>query len=103
VEGDPIRQVEDDHRAAPPGGAPAGAALWPDDLLAAVELGERGLARRDLEAVLLVADEPVAAVDLAASIGQPLALVEELLVELAGDYARASTAASPGPPSRRSR
>jgi segregation and condensation protein B len=91
VEGDPSGQVEDDHRPAPlPAGGPAGAAPWPadDDLLVAVELGERGLARRDLEAVLLVADEPVATVDLAASIGQPLALVEELLVELAGEYAR---------------
>jgi segregation and condensation protein B len=90
VEGDPIGQVEDDRRAAAPhAGGPAGAAAWPDDdLLDAVELGERGLARRDLEAVLLVADEPVAAVEAAASIGQPLALVEELLVELAGEYAR---------------
>ncbi len=88
VEGDAPSQVE---REPEPGGAAvdAAAAAWPDDdLLDAVELGERGLVRRDLEAVLLVADEPVAAVELATAIGQPRALVEELLVELAGEYAR---------------
>jgi segregation and condensation protein B len=90
LEGDPFGQVEDDRGPVPvPAGGPAGTAVWPDDdLLDSVELNERGLARRDLEAVLLVADEPVAVVDLAASIGQPRALVEELLVELAGEYAR---------------
>jgi segregation and condensation protein B len=66
-----------------------GAGMWPpDDLLDQVELGERGLARRDLEAVLLVADEPVPAATMAEATGQPRALVEELLVELAGEYAR---------------
>jgi segregation and condensation protein B len=84
-------QVEGD----PSGGAGGrlqgenGAGLWPaDDLLDQVELGERGLARRDLEAVLLVADEPVPVAAMAEATGQPLALVEDLLVELAGEYAR---------------
>jgi segregation and condensation protein B len=90
VEGDVPSHVEGEHPTPPVAGEPAGAgAIWPgDDLLDAVELGERGLARRDLEAVLLVVDEPVPAVDLAAAVGQPRALVEELLVELAGEYAR---------------
>jgi segregation and condensation protein B len=65
-----------------------GAGMWPpDDLLDEVKLGERGLARRDLEAVLLVADEPVPAATLAEATGQPRALVEEVLAELAGEYA----------------
>jgi segregation and condensation protein B len=90
VEGDAPGHVEGERPARDDAAAPDGAqAVWPgDDLLDAAELGERGLARRDLEAVLLVVDEPVAAVDLAAAIGQPRALVEELLVELAGEYAR---------------
>ncbi|HEX6676119.1 MAG TPA: SMC-Scp complex subunit ScpB [Actinomycetes bacterium] len=87
VEGDAPGQVEREPERD--GAARDAAAAWPDDdLLNAVELGDRGLVRRDLEAVLLVVDEPVAAVDLAAAIGQPRALVEELLVELAGEYAR---------------
>jgi len=62
---------------------------WPpDELLEAVELDERGWVRRDLEAILLVADEPVAAVTLAEVTGQRLSRVEELLVELAAEYAR---------------
>jgi len=62
---------------------------WPpDDLLEAVELDERGWVRRDLEAILLVVDEPVPAATLAEVLGQRLSRVEELLIELAAEYAR---------------
>ncbi|HEV8649882.1 MAG TPA: SMC-Scp complex subunit ScpB [Actinomycetes bacterium] len=62
---------------------------WPpDELLEAVELDERGWVRRDLEAILLVADEPVSAVTLAEVVGERLSRVEELLIELAAEYAR---------------
>jgi segregation and condensation protein B len=44
--------------------------------------------QRNLEAVLLVADEPVPAPLLAEVVGARLSQVEELLVELAGEYAR---------------
>jgi segregation and condensation protein B len=83
-------QVEGDPGAARGGVEGSdGAGLWPsDELLDQVELSERGLARRDLEAVLLVADEPVPAAAMAEATGQPRALVSELLVELAGEYAR---------------
>lgn len=67
---------------------PAGS--WPpDELLEAVALDGRGQARRDLEAVLLVADEPVPAAALAELLGLRLTEVERLLVELAGEYAAA--------------
>jgi segregation and condensation protein B len=62
---------------------------WPpDEVLEAVELDDRGWVRRDLEAILLVADEPVPATTLAELVGARLSEVEELLVELAGEYAR---------------
>lgn len=62
---------------------------WPpDEAFEAVELDDKGWTRRDLEAILLVADEPVPAVVLAEVVGARLSEVEELLVDLAGDYAR---------------
>jgi segregation and condensation protein B len=62
---------------------------WPpDELFEAVELDDRGWTRRDLEAILLVADEPVPATVLAEIVGSRLSEVEEQLVELAGEYAR---------------
>jgi segregation and condensation protein B len=62
---------------------------WPpDEAFEAVELDDRGWTRRDLEAILLVADEPVPAGVLAEIVGSRLSDVEELLVDLAGEYAR---------------
>ena len=62
---------------------------WPpDEAFEAVELDDRGWTRRDLEAILLVADEPVPAGVLAEIVGSRLSEVEELLVDLAGEYAR---------------
>jgi segregation and condensation protein B len=72
--------------SGPPADGDAGA--WPpDELLEAVQLDERGEVRRDLEAILLVADEPVPAGTLAEVLGQRRTRVEELLVELAAEYA----------------
>jgi segregation and condensation protein B len=62
---------------------------WPpDEAFEAAELDDRGWVRRNLEAILLVADEPVPAGVLAEVVGSRLSQVEELLVELAGEYAR---------------
>jgi segregation and condensation protein B len=62
---------------------------WPpDEAFDAVDLDDRGWTRRDLEAILLVADEPVPAALLAEIVGSRLSEVEELLVDLAGEYAR---------------
>jgi segregation and condensation protein B len=62
---------------------------WPpDEAFDAVDLDDRGWTRRDLEAILLVADEPVPAAVLAEIVGSRLSEVEELLVDLAGEYAR---------------
>ena len=62
---------------------------WPpDEAFDAVELDDRGWTRRDLEAILLVADEPVPAAVLAEIVGSRMSEVEELLVALAGEYAR---------------
>jgi segregation and condensation protein B len=62
---------------------------WPpDEAFDAVDLDDRAWTRRDLEAILLVADEPVPAAVLAEVVGSRLSEVEELLVELAGEYAR---------------
>ena len=62
---------------------------WPpDEAFEAVGLDDRGWTRRDLEAILLVADEPVPAAVLAEIVGARLSKVEELLVDLAGEYAR---------------
>ncbi|HET9559210.1 MAG TPA: SMC-Scp complex subunit ScpB, partial [Actinomycetota bacterium] len=78
---------------ASPGSGAAGVegdpTAWPpDEAFDAVELDDRGWTRRDLEAILLVADEPVPAAVLAEIVGSRLSEVEELLVDLAGEYAR---------------
>ena len=78
-----------DRADAEVGGEPAAGDPWPpDEAFDAVELDDRGWVRRNLEAILLVADEPVPAGDLAEVVGARLSQVEELLVELAGEYAR---------------
>jgi segregation and condensation protein B len=78
-----------DRGEAEAGGArPAGDPWPPDDAFDAVELDDRGWVRRNLEAILLVADEPVPAGVLAEVVGARLSQVEEQLVELAGEYAR---------------
>ena len=62
---------------------------WPpDEAFEAVELDDEGWTRRDLEAILVVADEPVPAAVLAEIVGARLSEVEEVLVDLAGEYAR---------------
>jgi segregation and condensation protein B len=62
---------------------------WPpDEAFDATDLDDRGWTRRDLEAILLVADEPVPATVLAEVVGSRLSEVEELLVDLAGEYER---------------
>jgi segregation and condensation protein B len=62
---------------------------WPpDEAFDAPDLDDRGWTRRDLEAILLVADEPAPATVLAEVVGSRLSEVEELLVDLAGEYAR---------------
>jgi segregation and condensation protein B len=85
-------EPEGDGVAAGPEAAAAGMAdggPWPpDEALEAVELDDRGWIRRNLEAILLVADEPVPARTLAEVTGVRLTQVEGLLVELAGEYAR---------------
>ena len=74
---------------APDQGLEGDPTAWPpDEAFEAVELDDRGWTRRDLEAILLVADEPVPAQVLAEIIGLRLSEVEELLVDLAGEYAR---------------
>jgi segregation and condensation protein B len=78
-----------DRAAAEAGGAHAAGDPWPpDEAFDAVELDDRGWVRRNLEAILVVADEPVPAGVLAEVVGARLSQVEELLVELAGEYAR---------------
>ena len=76
---------------APRGPAPSGngAAPWPPDELlnGGTALDGRARLRRDLEAVLLVADEPVPTAALAAAVGCQPAEAEALLVELASSYA----------------
>jgi segregation and condensation protein B len=62
---------------------------WPpDEAFDTPDPDDRGWTRRDLEAILLVADEPVPATVLAEVVGTRLSEVEELLVDLAGEYAR---------------
>lgn len=62
--------------------------VWPpDEALEAVELDDSGWTRRSLEAILLVADEPVPAATLAELVGARLTQVEALLIDLAGEYA----------------
>ena len=74
--------------AASTGPEVAGADVWPpDEALEAVELDDAGWTRRSLEAILLVADEPVPAATLAELVGARLTQVESLLIDLAGEYA----------------
>jgi segregation and condensation protein B len=71
------------------GGPPSGGAdVWPtDEALEAVDLDDAGWTRRGLEAILLVADEPVPATTLAELVGERLTQVESMLIDLAGEYA----------------
>jgi segregation and condensation protein B len=71
------------------GGPPPGSAdVWPtDEALEAVDLDDAGWTRRGLEAILLVADEPVPATTLAELVGARLTEVESMLIDLAGEYA----------------
>ena len=78
--------AEDDAAAVMPSLADGG--VWPsDEALEAVGLDDTGWTRRNLEAILLVADEPVPATELAELVGARLTEVEGMLVDLAGDYA----------------
>jgi segregation and condensation protein B len=82
-----VRAASADPRAA--AGVEGGGSPWPpDEAFDEVELDDRGWVRRNLEAILLVADEPVPAGVLAEVVGARVSQVEELLVELAGEYAR---------------
>ena len=70
------------------GPPPGGADVWPtDEALEAVDLDDAGWTRRGLEAILLVADEPVPATTLAELVGARLTQVESMLIDLAGEYA----------------
>jgi segregation and condensation protein B len=70
------------------GPPPGGADVWPtDEALDAVDLDDTGWTRRGLEAILLVADEPVPATTLAELVGARLTQVESMLIDLAGEYA----------------
>ena len=81
--------VEPEPSPTPDQGLEGDPTAWPpDEAFEAVELDDRGWTRRDLEAILLVADEPVPAQVLAEIVGSRLSEVEELLVDLAGEYAR---------------
>jgi segregation and condensation protein B len=83
-------QATQAHEPAPAGGdlADGGNAWPPDEAFDVVELDDRGWVRCNLEAILLVADEPVPATVLAEICGSRLSEVEELLIDLAGEYAR---------------
>ncbi len=76
---------QDPSTAAPQQDAVTEAPTAPDELAFDVEALPGG-ARAALEAVLMVADEPVPAVRLASVLGLPTVRVEELLDELASDY-----------------
>jgi segregation and condensation protein B len=65
-----------------------GSGVWPsDEALEAVGLDDQSWTRRNLEAILLVADQPVPATELAELVGARLTEVEGMLVDLAGEYA----------------
>lgn len=84
---EPVTDASDDVQG-PVAGTPAddtGDVPVPDELAFDVD-DLPGGALAALEAVLMVADEPVPAVRLAAVLGLPTARVEELLDELAADY-----------------
>jgi len=70
------------------GPPPGGSDVWPtDEALEALDLDDAGWTRRGLEAILLVADEPVPATTLAELVGARLTQVESMLIDLAGEYA----------------
>lgn len=74
----PVDEVAD-------GPTPALSEAVPDEL--AFDVGELpGGARAALEAVLMVADEPISAIRLAAVLGLPTGEVEDVLAELAEEY-----------------
>jgi segregation and condensation protein B len=80
--------VDADSDVTPETPSAEGAGVWPsDEALEAVGLDDRGWTRRNLEAILLVADEPVKATELAELVGARLTEVEGMLVDIAGDYA----------------
>ena len=85
----PDGESDDAGIAIAAGGPGLGAAdAWPPDgALEAIELDDTGWTRRNLEAILLVADEPVPAATLAELVGARLTQVEALLIDLAGEYA----------------
>jgi segregation and condensation protein B len=74
-----------DQDADPADGQPAGPAVAADEL--AFDVADLpGGALSALEAVLMVADEPIPAVDLASVLALPTATVESLLGDLAAEY-----------------
>jgi segregation and condensation protein B len=88
-EGRPPAGPTSSSRGSDAAGVEGDPTAWPpDEAFDAAELDDRGWTRRDLEAILLVADEPVPAAVLAEIVGSRLSEVEELLVDLAGEYAR---------------
>jgi segregation and condensation protein B len=82
-------EPDEDDVLAGLGGPPLGGVdAWPtDEVLEAVDLDDTGWTRRNLEAILLVADQPVPATTLAELVGARLTQVESLLIDLAGEYA----------------
>ena len=71
-------------------GPPAEAPAWPPAIeLELTDPDPAASARRDLEAILFVADEPVTVPTLARALELRSSEVERLLVELAADYAAA--------------
>jgi segregation and condensation protein B len=88
-EGHPTAGPTASSRGSDAAGVEGDPTAWPpDEAFDAAELDDRGWTRRDLEAILLVADEPAPAAVLAEIVGSRLSEVEELLVDLAGEYAR---------------
>jgi segregation and condensation protein B len=81
-------EADEDRSAAAMPPLADGSGVWPsDEALEAVGLDDQAWTRRNLEAILLVADEPVAATELAELVGARLTEVEGMLVDLAGEYA----------------
>jgi segregation and condensation protein B len=80
--------VDEDGSASAMSSSADGSGVWPsDEALEAVGLDDQGWTRRNLEAILLVADQPVPATELAELVGARLTEVEGMLVDLAGEYA----------------
>jgi segregation and condensation protein B len=87
-DGESGERLEAEGAIAADGPGLGSADAWPsDEALEAVELDDSGWTRRSLEAILLVADEPVPAATLAELVGARLTEVEAQLIELAGEYA----------------